>query len=125
MILQTLDWFFVIFHFILVIFNLTGWIWVKTRFWHLITMGSTMFSWLVLGAFYGLGYCFCTDWHWQVKRKLGETGLPYSYIKYYVDQIFDVSANAQFVDGVTAGVFGTLFIVTIVLNVRGRKSGSK
>ena len=31
-----------------------------------------------LGAVYGWGYCPCTDWHWDVKRRLGETGLPRS-----------------------------------------------
>lgn len=35
--------------------------------------------------FYGRGYCPCNDWYWQVKRELGETGLPASYIKYFLD----------------------------------------
>lgn len=125
MVYEALDWFFVIFHSALVVFNLTGWIFDRTRFWHLISMGLTMFSWLVLGAFYGWGYCFCTDWHWQVKRVLGESHLPNSYIKYYVDQLLGVSSNPYFIDGVTAGIFGTIFIVSITVNIKARAKPEK
>jgi hypothetical protein len=82
---QLLDAFFAAFHGALILFNLTGWIWARTRRVHLVVIGLTFLSWFGLGVFYGWGYCPCTDWHWQVKRALGETDLPYSYVKYYVD----------------------------------------
>ncbi len=96
-----LDWFFFVFHAALTSFNLVGWIWKTTRRFHLLCIGLTFFSWIGLGVFYGFGYCPFTDWHWQVKRALGETNLPASYIEYYVDQVtardFDSSMIDQWV----------------------------
>lgn len=80
-----LDYFFMVFHTAQIVFNLTGWIWKRTRRFHLGLMTLTLFSWFGLGWFYGFGYCPSTDWHWQVKEALGETGLPNSFIKYYMD----------------------------------------
>ena len=102
-----LDIFFVVFHSSLTLFNLTGWIWEKTRRIHLITIGLTILSWFVLGIFYGWGYCPCTEWHWQVKYKLGETGLSYSYIKYYMDKLTGISCDPLMVDA-TVVVLGLL-----------------
>jgi hypothetical protein len=31
-------------------------------------------------AIIDIGYCLSTDWHWQVKRARGETGLPNSEV---------------------------------------------
>jgi hypothetical protein len=93
-----LDYFFIVFHGSLVLFNLTGWAWRKTRRLHLLTIGSTFMSWFGLGVFYGWGYCPCTHWHWEVKRKLGETNLPNSYIKYYVDGLTGFAWEPRVVD---------------------------
>ena len=80
-----LDLFFMAFHTVQIVFNLTGWIWKRTRRFHLGLMTLTLFSWFGLGWFYGFGYCPSTDWHWQIKEAMGETGLPNSFIKYYMD----------------------------------------
>jgi hypothetical protein len=93
-----LDYFFVLFHASFVLFNLTGWIWKKTRPIHLITISLTILSWFGLGMFYGWGYCPCTDWHWQVKRELGQINLPSSYVKYYLDRLTGFSWDALVVD---------------------------
>ena len=82
-----LDYFFAIFHGCLTLFNLTGWVWKRTRKIHLVSVSLTILSWFGLGIFYGWGYCPCTEWHWQIKYKLGETDLPYSYVKYYADKL--------------------------------------
>ncbi len=82
-----LDVFFMVFHTLQVFFSLTGWIWKQTRRFHLGLMTLTLLSWFGLGWFYGWGYCPSTDWHWQVKEALGETGLPNSFIKYYLDRL--------------------------------------
>lgn len=97
-----LDVFFAVFHFSLVVFNLTGWIWAKTRRLHLVAIGLTVTSWFGLGAVYGWGYCPCTDWHWGVKRRLGEVDLPYSYITYYLDRLTGLSWDTALVDVVVA-----------------------
>ncbi|MDZ7807339.1 MAG: DUF2784 domain-containing protein [Gracilimonas sp.] len=113
-----LDYFFVVFHLLLIAFNLIGWIWRKTRRLHLYVISATIFSWLGLGAFYGWGYCPCTDWHWQVKRALGEAGLPSSYIKYYLDQMFGFSWDTFTVDVLVAALGIGAFLVSIVANYR-------
>ncbi|MDR9418493.1 DUF2784 domain-containing protein [Gracilimonas sp.] len=115
---HALDYLFVIFHFSLIAFNLTGWIWQKTRRLHLYVISATIFSWVGLGFFYGWGYCPCTDWHWQIKRKLGETDLPLSYIKYYLDQIFWFSWDSLVVDVLVAGLGVGAFLISIFLNYR-------
>ena len=113
-----LDIFFLVFHTLIVVFNLSGWMWKKTRPANLIVLAVTAFSWFVLGFWYGFGYCFCVDWHWTVKMKLGQTDLPDSYIKYLLDALTGLDWNAGLVDTLTfAGFFGAL-IVSLALNVR-------
>lgn len=82
-----LDYLLNLLHGGLILFNLTGWIWQRTRRFHLISIGLTFLSWFAVGVFYGWGYCPLTDWHWDVKRQLGELHLPNSYIKYHLDQL--------------------------------------
>src|SRR5215831_21312875 len=113
--LTFLDIFFTITHIILTLFNLTGWIWKRTRKLHLITLGLTLLSWFVLGLWYGWGYCFLTDWHWQVKEKLGEQNLPASFIKYYADKISGNDVDPALVDRVTLGCL--IFVVAAALYV--------
>jgi len=93
-----LDYLFAVFHGGLVLFNLTGWVWAGTRRIHLAVIGLTLLSWFGLGLAYGWGYCPSTDWHWQVKGALGETDLPYSYVKYYADRLTGHKWDAAFVD---------------------------
>ena len=117
-----LDVFFVVFHSSLVAFNLTGWIWKRTRRLHLITIGLTILSWFGLGVFYGWGYCPSTDWHWDVKRKLGETNLPNSYVKYYLDRLTGLSWDTATVDILVAVLGLTALVLSIWLNVRDARS---
>ena len=119
--LRLLDIFFTVFHIGLVLFNLSGWIWAKTRKAHLITITATLASWFILGAWYGWGYCPFTEWHWKVKEKLGEQNLPSSFIKYYADKISGKNLDAAFVDRATLAVFIVLIIVTVYINfIKGK-----
>lgn len=102
-----LDLFFFGFHTVLILFNLLGWIWEKTRMLNFITLCATAFSWLVLGIWYGFGYCPCTDWHWQVRREMGIHDMPTSYIKFLVDEWTGYDASAMLVDTATV-VFSLL-----------------
>jgi len=123
--LQVLDWFFFIFHLALVMFNLLGWIWKKTRLWNLIVLLLTLFSWFGLGIFYGFGFCPITEWHWQVLGKLGKTGLPDSYISYLIYRITSFLPPQVLVDYATMiGAF-LAFFVSAYLNVSGWVSGKK
>lgn len=103
-------------HIVVICFNLFGWIWVKTRKLHLVVLSATLFSWIVLGIKYGLGYCFLTDWHWEIKRNLGEHDLPASFIKYFLDQYTPIHLSAEVVDWITGIVFVSIIFMTIYIN---------
>jgi hypothetical protein len=115
-----LDIFFTVFHSGFVLFNLTGWGWHKTRTMHLITIGLTILSWFGLGVIYGWGYCPFTDWHWTVKEKLGQTGLPLSYIKYYADKLTGLNWDAGLIDMLVVCTGLSLLILSIWVNFRAR-----
>lgn len=102
-------------HLFVIGFNLTGWVWRRTRRLHRWVVGATAASWLVLGMRYGWGYCFLTDWQWQVKQRLGETGLPASFIKYFADKVTGQDFAPGLVDAITAGVFAVLVLLTIAI----------
>ncbi len=110
------------FHGLLVSFNLVGWVWRRTRRLHLFAISVTLLSWFGLGVVYGWGYCPLTDWHWQVKRALGETGLPASWVKYYVDRITGVSWDTTLVDGLVIGSALAALVLSVALNVRDRRN---
>lgn len=116
-----LDWFFALFHASLALFNLTGWAWRATRRAQLVTISLTLLSWFGLGIFFGWGYCPCTEWHWQVKRRLGEHDLPNSYIKYYADRITGTDWNPLLVDSVTVVLALSAFGLSCWLNWRDWK----
>ncbi|MDE2783027.1 MAG: DUF2784 domain-containing protein [Gemmatimonadota bacterium] len=113
-----LDVLLVAFHTLLVGFNTLGWAWRRTRRLHLFTISVTLLSWFGLGVIYGWGYCPLTDWHWQVKRALGETHLPASCMKYYLDRITGVDWNAAVVDALVIGAAAGSLVVSAVLNLR-------
>jgi len=117
------DLLFVAFHTALIVFNVLGWAWRRTRRFHLLTISATLLSWFGLGIVYGWGYCPLTDWHWQVKRALGETGLPASWVKYYLDQITGLAWNATLVDGLVVGIALAALVLSVGLNVRDRRRG--
>ena len=111
-----LDVFFFVFHIALIPFNLFGWIFRPLRKWNLITLGLTAFSWVVLGFFFGFGYCFLTDWHWQVREKLGHTNPYNSYVHFLVETLFDVQVSALLVDWFTGIFFAAAAIMSIATN---------
>lgn len=116
-----LDVFFVIFHGAIVVFNVTGWIWRRTRRLHLLVISLTFLSWFGLGIFFGWGYCPSTDWHWDVKRQLGETDLPASYVKYYADALTGTSWDPLLVNTIVIVVALAALIASVVLNRRDRR----
>jgi hypothetical protein len=119
MIYRILDIFFVIFHTSLVLFNLFGWIWRRTRKYNLILLALTGTSWLFLGLIVGtLGYCPLTDWHFSILDKLGKTNLPTSYIKYLADRLTGLDINQSLVDNVTLYSFLAALGLSVFFNLR-------
>ncbi|WP_440999714.1 DUF2784 domain-containing protein [Fodinibius sp. SL11] len=113
-----LDLGFIIFHTVLILFNLLGWMWKSTRRWNLATLLITAFSWFILGIWYGFGYCLCTEWHWQVRQELGYTDMPNSYIKFLIEQLTGVDLSAVLVDTATAILFFLVLVISIYVNYR-------
>ncbi len=116
--LQFIDVFFVVFHSALILFNLFGWIVPRLRKAHLVCVLLTGGSWFVLGLFYGIGYCPLTDWHWQVLMKMGETGLPASYVQYILERITGISISARTADLATVIGWGMALIIAAYFQVK-------
>jgi len=116
--LQILDWFFVVFHSGIIIFNMFGWMWIKTRKWNLFTLMLTAFSWFVLGLFFGIGYCFLTHWHWDVLAALSEYPPENSYVQYLIRRLTSIRISAEFADILTLLVFIISLALSVWLNVR-------
>jgi len=116
-----LNYFFYIFHTVLILFNSFGWIFPKLRKWNLITLLLTAFSWFVLGIWYGWGYCVCTDWHWMVLRDLGQTDMSNSYIHFLILKFIGVDFSERLVDIGTVIVFFASLGISLWLNIRDYK----
>lgn len=111
---------FVIFHTSLIIFNLLGWIWKKTRLANLIVILITFASWFLLGLIVGVpGYCPLTEWHFNILEKLGHTDLPASYIKYLADRLTGIDFSQKLVDDVTLWGLVAAFIISLIINTIG------
>lgn len=115
-ILQGIDYFFVLFHSALILFNVFGWIIPKWRFANLISLSVTAFSWFILGIWYGAGYCPFTDWHWKVRHLLGYNDESNSYIHFLILKIVGVNFAENWVETATLIVFLLAFFISIILN---------
>lgn len=111
-----LDYLLTVLHLVIIGLNLFAWIWPKTRKLHLYVIGITLACWLILGIWYGLGYCPITDWQWQVKTKLGETNLPNSFIKYHLDRLTGRNIPDTTVDIITLGSFLIAIVCSVKVN---------
>ncbi|MDX9929404.1 MAG: DUF2784 domain-containing protein [Bacteroidales bacterium] len=118
MMLRFLDIFFVVFHSFLVLFNLFGWTWKRTRIANLVTLLMTGGSWLILGWITGTpGYCPLTDWHFRILEKLGHTNMPSSYIKYLADRLTGLDFEAHLVDSLTLFGFLAALAASLIINI--------
>jgi hypothetical protein len=123
---ETLNVGFFVFHTSWIVFNCVGWIWQRTRRWHLITISLTALSWFGLGVWYGWGYCPCTDWHWQVRERLGYSDPP-SYMQLLISEITGVDLSPVSADALTLTVFAVLTVLSVFFNIRNfqqRRSGA-
>ena len=120
-----LDFLLATIHWGLIVFNLSGWLWRRTRRLHLAVIGVTILFWFGAGAFYGWGYCPLTDWHWDIKHRLGETGLPASFIKYYADRITGYDTNALLIDVLVLVLGLSALALSLWINWRDWRSRSE
>jgi len=111
-----LNYFFIVFHTLLIFFNLFGWIFKTTRKWNLATLFITAFSWVVIGFWYGFGYCFCTDWHWQIREQLGYPIPPNSYIQFLLLEYFGWAPSQSVTDTLTLVFFLLAVLGALITN---------
>lgn len=123
--LKFFDVFFFGFHSVLILFNVFGWLVPKWRFANFISLSLTAFSWFILGIWYGWGYCFCTDWHWQVREILGYQNMSSSYIHFLILELTGIDLPAKLVDTWTVIIFFSALIISTYLNVRKFRARNK
>lgn len=116
-----LNVFFFVFHTLFTLFNITGWMFHKTRRLNLITLLLTAFSWFVLGIWFGWGYCFCTDWHWKVREHLGYDDQRRSYIHFLLLKLTGIRFDETLVDNATLVIFLISLGISIRLNLKDRQ----
>lgn len=111
-----------ILHISVIVFNLLGWVIPSWRKAHLGLIAITLFSWLVLGIWYGFGYCLLTDVAWDIKRQLGEKNLPGSFITYLANNIFGLAINPLTIDIITVVAFVPAVGLSIYFNLFKKSS---
>ncbi|NNF22812.1 MAG: DUF2784 domain-containing protein [Saprospiraceae bacterium] len=121
LVLKLIDILLFVTHILVISINMFGWIVKKTRRIHLVTILLTAFSWFFVGIWCGWGYCFLTDWEWEIKRQLGEQDLPNSFIHYLVNDIFSLNMSANLLDTITVLIFIMAFLLSIILNFSDRR----
>ena len=114
---QLLNIFFFVFHTVLMLFNCFGWAWKKARRWNLVTLLLTASSWFIIGIWYGWGYCFCTDWHWAVREKMGLFDQSNSYVHFLLLKLTGINFQKDLVDKATLIVFFTSLGLSSWLNI--------
>ena len=116
--LHLANYFFYVFHTALIFFNLFGWLPKKTRKLNLITLLATFGSWALLGFWKGWGYCFLTDWHYNILRQLGERDLPNSYIAFLTETMTGWMPETGLVNDLTLGLAILALLCSLWANIR-------
>ena len=103
-------------HLTIIIFSVTGWMIPALRPFHLLLCLLIAFSWLVLCARKGWGYCLVTDWQWNLMRRMGRTDLPSSYMPMLYRFITGHEGDNRRIEMVTRSVFFCYFLASLVVN---------
>lgn len=114
-----------IFHAFLLFFIGSGWVFNKTRRTHLLGLGLVSFSWVGLGFWHGWGYCVMTDVHWNIKRHLGQSDLPASFISYMLKRGFDLSVPDSQINMMSYVILIMVIVMSVTLNIRDYRIKSK
>ena len=116
-----LDYFLTIFHSAFVLFVLVGWLFKSTRKAPVIASGLVSVASLGIGFYKGvIGYCPLTDWHWDIKRALGERNIPSSFTEYMLEKITGMDLDRKLVDlGTAAGLILSV-LCAVYVNLRSR-----
>jgi hypothetical protein len=118
---RALNVLFFLFHSAWILFTCLGWIWKSTRPWQLATVSLTVLSWVGLGFWYGWGYCPCTDWHWQVRERLGYED-PRSYVQLLIREVTGIDPGPAVADAIAIIALATAGLLGVVMHVRDGRS---
>jgi hypothetical protein len=110
---------FFVFHTAWIAFTCLGWISRRTRPWQIATLALTALSWFGLGMWYGWGYCPCTDWHWQIRTRLGYDDPP-SYVQLLIREITGIDPGGNRANALALGTLAIVAVLTAVASVRSR-----
>jgi hypothetical protein len=111
---------FFAFHTAWIAFTCLGWMWRRTRRYQLTTVSLTAGSWFGLGFWYGWGYCPCTEWHWQVRSRLGFVDPP-SYIQLMIGEVTGIALGAPAADALALVSLAAAAALGVTLSVRDRR----
>lgn len=121
--LKFLDLTCFVLHTLLILFNLVGWAFRKTRVAHLVTLCLTLFSWFVMGAYHGWGYCLCADWQFQIRRQLGYVDVETSYLQLLGRQVFGLTFSRTVSDWLAGSALAGILIATAIVWFRQLRHG--
>ncbi|MCW3094806.1 MAG: hypothetical protein JWL77_424 [Chthonomonadaceae bacterium] len=107
-----------VFHTAWMIFNMIGWAWRRTRPFQLLTIGLTAFSWFILGIWNGWGFCICTEWHYEVRQRLGYVDSERSYVALLIRSMTGIHVNETLSETVTGIIFVVVAVLGVTLSLR-------
>ena len=120
-----LDYAFLVAHTALILFNLFGWVWERTLRFNLLSIILTVTAWFAFAPWYGLGYCPCTDWHWQVKEALGQTDLPNNYLTYLFETWTGIVVSDEFSDTLAWSALVPALALSLFFNLKLTNKSAK
>jgi hypothetical protein len=65
-----------------------------------------------------MGYCFLTQWHWNILAKLSVYPAENSYVQYLFRRLLSVQLGAETADRLTLAVFIVSCLISVLLNYR-------
>lgn len=116
--LHLANYFFYLLHSALITFNLFGWLFPRWRKLNLISLSATFASWIILGFWKGWGYCFLTDWHYEILYRLGENDMPSSYINFLLHKLTGFTFSTRLIDISTIGLALVALICSLWVNLK-------
>jgi hypothetical protein len=96
-----------------------------TRKLNLISLLITFGSWVLLGIWQGWGYCFLTDWHYEVLRRMGQNSLPGSYIAFLVERITGWLPSAGLTNTMTLALAILALVCSLWVNFISKKKSNQ
>ena len=73
-----------------------------------------------MGLKYGIGYCICTDWHFQARRALGYIDTEGSYIDFILRLAVGWTPDPAMTRTMAGVVFTISIVLSVALNIRDR-----